>query len=202
MTLPVINRRDVTVLENAGISDIGALVAIAAEFVRRCPVREPSESTVPLSASEQESLRSLGARGLDADDDTVARAERSNLMTLTAEYAQLVASADSATQVAERLGVKASRVRQRVGDRSLYSIETAGGRVFPRFQFAGPRTLPGLERVLRAFDPDAHPVAVARFFLSRTSDLESEVVDGEVSPRDWLLAGLPVEPVVELAAAP
>ena len=197
----MIDQSDVTTLEKAGIDDVGALVAVAADFVRRCPVREPSRPVVPLSASEQEFLRSTGARGLDADDAAVAAAERSNLMILAAEYGQLVASADSAARVAERLGVKASRVRQRVGDRSLYSIEASGGRVFPVFQFAGSRTLPGLDRVLGALDPDAHPVAVARFFLTPTPDLESDLVDGVVSPRDWLLAGLPVGPVAELAAA-
>ena len=197
----MIDRSDLATLERAGIEDVGALVAVAADFVRRCPVREPSRTVAPLSASEQEFLRSTGARGLDADDAAVAAAERSNLTVLAAEYGQLVASADSAARVAERLGVKASRVRQRVGDRSLYAIETSGGRVFPRFQFAGDRTLPGLDRVLGALDPDAHPVAVARFFLTPTPDLESDLVDGAVSPRDWLLAGLPAEPVAELAAA-
>ena len=197
----MIDRSDRLVLERAGIDDIGTLVAVAADFVRRCPVREPSRPAAPLSAAERDFLRSAGARGLDADDDAVTAAERSNLLTLAAEYAQLVASADSASRVAERLGVKASRVRQRVGDRSLHAIETLDGRVFPRFQFAGSSTLPGLDRVLRAFDPDAHPVAVARFFLTPTSDLESDLVDGDVSPREWLLAGLPAEPIAELAAA-
>ena len=198
----MIDQDDVTVLENPGIGDIGALVAVAADFVRRCPIRDPWDSATPLSAPEAEFLRSLGARGLDADDATVARAERSNLLTLAAEYAQLVASADSAALVGKPLDEKSNRVRQRVDDRSLHSIETSGGRVFPRFQFARSRTLPGLERVLRAFDPDPHPVAVARFFLTATSDLESEPFDGAVSPREWLLAGFTIEPVVELAAAP
>ena len=198
----MIDRQDMATLERAGVDDIGVLVALAADFVRRCPVRDPEPAEAALSTAEREFLRSVGGRGVDADETAVAEAERTNLMTLAAEYAQLVASADSMAEVAARLGVKSSRIRQRIGDRSLYAIDTGGARVFPRFQFAGAATLPGLGEVLGAFDPDTHPVAVARFFLTPTSDLESDLVDGAVSPREWLLAGLPVERVVELAAAP
>jgi len=198
----MIDRHDVATLRQAGLDDIGTLVSLAADFVRRCPVRDPEPVEATLSITEREFLRSVGGRGADADEIVVAEAERTNLMTLAAEYAQLVASADSMAEVAERLGVKSSRIRQRIGNRSLYAIDTGGSRVFPRFQFSGAATLPGFGEVLGAFDPDTHPVAVARFFLTPTSDLESDLADGAVSPRDWLLAGLPAEPVVRLAAAP
>ena len=198
----MIDSQDVATLRQAGVDDIGVLVALAADFVRRCPVRDPESADATLSAAERTFLRSVGGRGVDADEAVVAEAERTNLTTLAAEYAQLVASADSMSEVAERLGVKSSRIRQRIGNRSLCAIDTGGTRVFPRFQFAGATTLPGLGEVLGAFDPDTHPVALARFFLTPTSDLESDLADGAISPREWLLAGLPVEAVVELAAAP
>ena len=192
-----VSRGDVATLREAGV-DPDRLVRIAAEFVRRHPLREPAHGTAPLSGAERRLLRAAGARGLDADEATVGAAERRNLSTLAGEYAQLVAGADSADEVARRLGVKGSRVRQRVGERSLYALDTSTGRVFPRFQFHAAGTLPGLGRVLAAFGPDAHPVGIARFFLAPTEDLESALLDGPVSPRDWLIAGLPVDAVVDL----
>jgi len=56
--------------------------------------------------------------------------------------------------------------------------------------------------VLRALGPDAHPVGIARFLLTPTEDLESDLVSGPVSPRSWLIAGLPVAAVVELTYRP
>lgn len=47
--------------------------------------------------------------------------------------------------------------------------------------------------------PGAHPIAVERFFVTPTENLESELVDDAMCPRDWLLSGNPVEPVVMLA---
>ena len=192
-----VSQGDAATLRDAGV-DPDQLVRIAAEFVRRHPLREPARDIVPLSGAERRLLRAAGARGLDADEATVAAAERRNLAVLAGEYAQLVAGADSADEVARRLGVKGSRVRQRVGERSLYALDTPAGRVFPRFQFHAAGVLPGLGRVLAALGPDAHPVGVARFFLTPTEDLESALLDGAVSPRDWLIAGLPVDAVVDL----
>ena len=83
-----------------------------------------------------------------------------------------------------------------------YAIDVDGARRFPAFQFSDRSTLPGLAQVLHAISPDAYPVGVAKFFLLPTADLEAELFDTPVSPRDWLLAGLPVEPVVALATTP
>ncbi len=54
--------------------------------------------------------------------------------------------------------------------------------------------------MLRAIPIDTYPIAVARFFETATSDLESDLFDAPVSPRDWLLAGLSADAVAELAA--
>lgn len=197
----MLNRKDVASLEQAGIRSVDALIAAAADFVRRHPLRDPALEPNPLSVEEEEFLRSTGARGLDKDDEAPA-ARRANLTVVTAEFAQMVASADTVQQVAERLGVKSSRIRQRIGERSLYVIEGPAGRVFPRFQFTATGVLPGLATVLAAIDPQMHPVAVERFFLSVSPDLESELVDEPMSPRDWLLAGHPAEPIAVLASEP
>ena len=193
-----IDRADMAALNDAGIDDVGRLVAIAAEFIRQHPVSGPTAPAMPLSVTERRLLRDAGARGIDADEATVRAAERASLATLAGEYAQLVAGAYSAEEVERLLGVKASRVRQRIGERSLYALDTPGGRVFPRFQFHDAGVIPGLAAVLDALGPDAHPVGVARVLLRPTEDLESELIDAPVSPRDWLIAGLPVRAVVDL----
>lgn len=71
--------------------------------------------------------------------------------------------------------------------------------VCPRFQFANDRRLPHLTEVLTAINQEARPVAVQRFFLTVSPDLESEVLNKTLSPRDWLLTGHASAPVVLLA---
>lgn len=98
------------------------------------------------------------------------------------------------------LDIPADRVRQRIQDRTLYAVEGLAGQwVFPRFQFADGRCLPGLEAVLAAINSQAHPVAVQRFFLMQTVDLESLEIGRALSPREWLASGHPPDPVVMLA---
>lgn len=69
----------------------------------------------------------------------------------------------------------------------------------PRFQFTGHATLPGLDKVLAAISPEAHPIAVQRFFLGLSGDLYADSLSRTLSPRDWLLTGHAVEAVVILA---
>lgn len=196
----MLNQQDVKTLE--GVGRLDEFIAAAAHYIRHHPVNDASPVAAAMSRDEADLFRALGGRGLDADDSKLASARRSNVMVLAAEYAQMVAGAKSIAEVTEYLGVKPSRVRQRVVSRSLYAIDGPNGRVFPRFQFTESGVLPGLSKVLDAIDDDAHPVAVERFFLTPTEDLESELTGEPVAPRDWLLAGLPVGPVAELARAP
>ena len=79
------------------------------------------------------------------------------------------------------------------------AAENPDGRTLPAFQFGPSGELPGLGKVLAAIDPSVHPGTVARFFLTPTIDLESPAANGPLSPRDWLLASLPVDDVVLLA---
>ncbi len=80
----------------------------------------------------------------------------------------LITTAYSAAEVAEALGVNASRVRQRRIARTLWAIEDNGAWVFPALQFDGdtatdrPRKqFRGLDKVFAALPADLHPVAVA-----------------------------------------
>ena len=185
---------DLQTLQEAGISNV-ALVAAAAAFLREHPLDPVLPVTNALSVQEESFLAKGGAKIYSKKNDAAA-----NVAVVVGEYSQMLATALNQREVAKRLEVSTSRVRQQLGDGSLYSLPCRGGKVCPRFQFAEiGGTLPGLEQVLAALSPDAHPVAVQRFFLTVSEDLESPEMARPLSPREWLLAGHSPEPVKLLA---
>lgn len=145
-----------------------------------------------LSAEEEATLREIGllrpppAEGAD-NPSTVA----------ALRYGQLLAGSLSAKEAAQRLHVSEGRIRQRLGERTLYGITYKRAWRLPGFQFTAGDTLPGIERVLPRLDPALHALAVEGFFTRRQPDL---VMEGtSVSPRDWLTAGSDPSPVADLA---
>ena len=209
------------ILQHAGIDSLDALAEAAADFVRCHPLLDVAPIYNGLSEAEEEFLVQGGALGIGAvlKEGAVLKASAEsmegavskgggtlsksgatdNLTRVAAEYAAMVSQADTLKRVLDRLGVGSSRIRQRIQERSLYTLEAAEGRVFPRFQFDNDHTIPNLEIVLQHISKKAHPVAVQRFFTSPHPDLESDMVAGAMSPRDWLVSGHPVEPVMRLA---
>ncbi len=188
--------QDLLTLREAGITDPNQLLAAAAAFLRANPIYRVLPIPNALSAGEEAFLRAGGARGVgQVNPEAVAV----NVAVIAGEYAEMDATAYTQQEVAKRLGVSTSRVRQRLDNRSLYGIDRAGGRVCPRFQFSDGRTLPGLETVLAALSEQAHPVAVQRFFLTVHPDLESEGLGAALSPRDWLMTGHDPAAVATLA---
>ncbi len=97
------------------------------------------------------------------------------------------------------LQVDVSRVRQRLRERSLLGVEYEGEWRLPKFQFERRKVLPGLATVLAALPAEMNALEVAEWFLSRNPDLEIEGKDEPLSPRHWLLRGLPPDRVAELA---
>ncbi len=188
--------QDLEILKQAGIASLAALASSAAAFVREHPIYRTQAMPNALSEDEEAFLRRTGAISGGVHAQAAADA---NVTVIAAEYAQMVASAYSQKEVAGRLGVSTSRVRQRLDSRSLFWINGAAGRVCPRFQFVDDATLPGFEQVLKAISPEAHPIAVQRFFLKVSPDLLSHTFGQALSPRDWLATGHPVDPVVVLA---
>lgn len=110
------------------------------------------------------------------------------LARTAAEYAALLSTSLTVLEAAEALGVDTSRVRQRLAARTLYGIKVRSGWRLPFFQFEpSGGTFPGIEEVLPRLDPALHPVAVHRWLVTPTPDLE---VEGEsVSPLTWLRVG-------------
>lgn len=194
----MLQERDRQTLFDAGIIDPESIEIAAAQFVREHPIYAPVVMKGALMEQEEDYLRNGGAVGMDEPNQkSVTR----NIIQIASEYATMVISAYSQKEAAEQLGVSTSRIRQKISEGSLYAINRAGGRVCPQWQFVEKRTLPELESVLAAISIDAHPVAIQRFFLNVSPDLESPVLDTQMSPRDWLITGHAPGDVILLAQA-
>ncbi len=192
MALP---ERDRQTLEEAHI-DLDEVASEVAELIRREHGALDSSMTDALSDHERAFLQRSGAVGLDPiPSDRI----RSNILSVASEYAKMAAQAYTLKQVADLLEVTTGRIRQRIDAGTLYAVASHRGRVCPQWQFHEGTTLPGLDSVLKAVSPEAHPIAVQHFFLNISPDLESPMFDTPLSPRDWLISGHPVDEVVILA---
>lgn len=170
------------------LSLAGATVAVESLL------REGTASAPALSGKEAAVLDEAGltekARGVGADAVGTARIE---LEVLLLRSLPLEAAA-------KLLGVSPSRLRQRLGARTLYGIKEKSGWRLPRFQFGSNRRLVrGIEEVLPHVRVDAHPVAVARWFAAPHQDLVLGAQEQPVSPLQWLSAGHPPRTVAALA---
>ena len=176
----------------ASPDEMEALVLEA--LARMMPAPEGLDPRRELTAADAAALE-RGGFSLDpvqygGKDDPVARG--------VALYTALLASSLSVAEAAALLHVDPSRVRQRLAARTLYGVKESGGWRIPRFQFDGPRALPGIDAVLPRLDPGLHPVAVYNWFTEADPDLV--VGDTPLSPRDWLRAGRPAGEVAAIAA--
>jgi hypothetical protein len=118
---------------------------------------------------------------------------------LAAAHAELVAHSLTVAEVARRLGVDNSRVRQRIYAHSLYAFKHQGAWLIPASQLRWRKLVPGLDTVVSALAPALHPVAVSRWFTTPNTDLV--LGDAAVSPIGWLAAGGSPDPVAALAEA-
>jgi hypothetical protein len=117
-----------------------------------------------------------------------------------AKNAALLASALSVQEAARRLGVDASRVRQRLAQRTLYGVRVDGAWRLPLFQFTDDLSavVPGLGVIAPAL-ADLHPVSVANWLTLPHVDLVLGEDEMRVSPRDWLLSGGDPQELLPLA---
>lgn len=118
-----------------------------------------------------------------------------------ASYGQVVESSLSVEEASERLAVNASRVRQRLADRSLYGIKTAGTWHLPAFQFLKRGLVPGIEAVLKALPSDVNVLAVVRWFETPNADLCTRDDDERpLTPLEWLAGGYVPDAAAALAS--
>lgn len=173
--------------------------ASARALLRNQPLRgASSEAIQPATALSKAELDALHAVGLvtepwpaERPDDPLARS--------IVDFIALVETSLTAARAARLLDVDVSRIRQRLRERSLFGVEYEGEWQLPRFQFERRKVLPGLAQVLAALPADLNPLDVAEWFLSPNPDLAPEDEDQPLSPRAWLLRGLPPERVAAVA---
>ena len=119
-----------------------------------------------------------------------AAGEPDPLARTAARYAALLATALTTKEAAGLLGTGESRVRQRLKEKTLYSVKAGRENRLPAFQFEGGKEVPGVGEVLRHMDRSVHPVALSNWFTLPNPDLYlDEGEDRAVSPREWLLSG-------------
>lgn len=137
----------------------------------------------------------LRAAGADLDDHP----DRPDPMVEYAiEFAAILATGLSVTSVSRRLGVTNARVRQLIGDRSLYAFRNGSRWVVPAYQLLEERGLvPNVGEVNRAIPQAVDPVSVHRWFV--TPDAELAVDEKTISPLAWLKAGMDPGVVARIA---
>ena len=101
-------------------------------------------------------------------------------------------------EAAERLGVGTSRIRQRIGERTLYAIKRGRSWLLPDWQFTQRGEVPGIAAMMRALPDGTDLIEVDGFLTSPNVDLV--VDDVAVTPLEWLGAGHDPESVARVAA--
>jgi hypothetical protein len=157
-----------------------------------------SPATQPASALSSGELSALTAVGLSTEPWQGEPSE-DPLSRTVVDYVALIETSLSTAEAARMLAVDVSRIRQRLRDRSLFGVEHEGEWRLPRFQFERRKVLPGLRVVLARLPGELNTLEVAEWFLSANPDLEVEGRAEPLSPREWLLRGLPPERVADLA---
>jgi hypothetical protein len=175
--------------------------ALFAEARRRllqnAPLLEQAAVLSPqaLSAGEVAALESAGLTA--APFAATSAAHGDPLVQSLADYMALLETSYTTSEASKYLRVDVSRVRQRLREGTLFGIEYEGERRLPRFQFERRQVLPGLREVMAALPAGLSALDVAQWFLAPNADLEAG--ERDLSPREWLLRGKPVDAVVVLA---
>lgn len=141
------------------------------------------DATHPASGLSAHDAALLDAGGMQESPMAVAAA----VADRQARMRELVETALTVDEAAERLDVSTSRVRQRAGDRSLWAIKRAHRLLLPAVQFTDNSQVPGLDAVLATLPEDLHPLSV--FGLLTTPQPDLRVENTEVPIIEWLTAG-------------
>jgi len=128
-----------------------------------------------------------------------SREQVSRSLARTAGVRQRIMDASlSGGEAAERLGVGTSRIRQRIGERTLYAVKSGRSWRLPAWQFTRRGEMTGIAAVIHALPNETDLVEVDGFLTSPNVDLV--VDDVAVTPLEWLGAGHNPEPVIRIAA--
>lgn len=177
--------------------DVGRFVDLIRETLRAST--RPRAAVDPGNQLTEAELSALRRGGVSASTLKRDRAAGRVVVRTATETAALLARAFTTAEVAARLGVDPSRIRQLLADRQLLAAKAGGEWRILDLQFGDDgRLVPNLGRVVRAL-PDGMPVlAAANWLTSPEPDLE--VAGTARSPLEWLAAGGDAERVAALAA--
>lgn len=186
-------------LSSRGVeADVEELLLITLGAAASLPVLPASDPGRSLTVPEADVLAEGGFATKAREDG--ARYEKADPVARSvAEYAALIAASRSVAEMAELLGVEPSRIRQRLGDHTIYGIKSGRTWRLPAFQVEGRALVPKIGAVLREVPVDLHPVALQSWLLAACVDLPDPVSEAPMSPRQWLCAGHDAEPVIALA---
>lgn len=200
-----VSSEDLRQLGKAGINkdNLTDLIHAAAERMKSRGEAGLKPRPPSLSPAEVAIFKAGGARGLSGGNDLedVVRREMS-MIEFDLEYRKVIEQSLNGNQVAERLRVSPSRVRQLAlpANPGLYSfLSRADKRLFSMWQFNEGEVIPHLRELLKALSQELHPVTVHRFMTTEHPDLEAPELDHCLSPRDWLITGHKPEAVMMLA---
>lgn len=172
-------------LDAAGVgADVTGFVRLVGEALRETRMIDRHVGgQADLTARDLAELRAIGFEPGRAASGAYRKATDRTVARMTA----LLADSVSVERVAERLGVHPSRVRQMLGERSLYGIKAGSEWRIPSFQFLGKRLVTNLGPVIRATPENLHPIALHNWFTR--PDQALSIDDTALSPRDWLESG-------------
>jgi hypothetical protein len=171
---------------------IHALAAVLVEEKQNLVMIENPDHDWGLTEPEKRALDQGGLRD-EFPKDGIEPIQR-----VVAEYSAMLDSAYTVAQAAKHLGVDPARIRQRLAARSLFGVKLRTAWRLPTFQFTQPAgEVRGIGPVLSRLDPQLHPVEVQTWITS--PEMELEIGETPVSPRDWLLGGGSIESVTEIA---
>jgi len=165
---------------------------IAVEGLATSP---PTAHLPQLTANEATLLDEAGFA--EQQSEGLGALERSRI-----EFEILLKESLTLNEAAKVLGVSTGRLRQRLQQRTLYGLKEGPAWRLPRFQFDPNKkgtVVRGIEKVLPHIRPDAHPLAIEKWFSTPHQDLVVGEDEKRVAPLAWLSAGKPPEDVAELA---
>lgn len=148
--------------------------------------------TFPTSQYDEHWLNSAGS----PTPGSITTLQLASVQTLMATQ-QEITNALSITEVAKRLRVSASRIRQKLAEGTLRGIKINNTWRVYAFLVPMGEQVPSLDQVLKALPQNVQVLAL-RHFLN-TPDPDLSINDQNVSPTEWLLFGQDPARVVELA---
>lgn len=131
----------------------------------------------------------LERAGVDLDERPD---EADPMLDYATEFAAIRATSLTPAALAESLGITPVRVRQMIGEGSLYAMRIEGRLHIPVYQLSGEALVPNIGRVNQAI-AGLDPVSVQRWITAPDPELN------DMTPLNWLKSGRDADTVLRVA---